>query len=233
MTKAPRAGQVKTRLTPPLTPEEAAVLNICFLRDTTAAISATAAKGRARGIAAYTPVGSEGAFAEILPAHFELVAQRGEDFGVRLNSAVEDLLKLGFESLCLINSDSPTVPQSAYARAVEALANAPDRIVLGPSEDGGYYLIGLNKTHARLFEEIEWSTEKVFAQTMERAKEIGVEVELLPAWYDIDDQATLRRLCRELLGAEATAAGYPATETHGFLANLIAREGRDRIWPNE
>src|SRR6187401_1329042 len=84
MTKAPRAGQVKTRLTPPLTPEEAASLNICFLRDTTASISATASTGRAHGIGAYTPVGSEGAFTEILPGHFELVAQRGDDFGERL-----------------------------------------------------------------------------------------------------------------------------------------------------
>src|SRR3954454_24022032 len=142
MTKAPRAGRVKTRLSPPLSPEEAAALNICFLRDTTSAISTTASAGRARGIGVYTPVGEESAYAQILPAHFELVPQRGDAFGERLIAATEDLLRIGFDSVCLIDSDSPTVPQRAYAQAVEILAQPTDRIVLGPSDDGGYYLIG-------------------------------------------------------------------------------------------
>ena len=82
MTKAPRAGQVKTRLTPPLTPEEAAALNSCFLRDTTSALDETVALGRARGIAVYTPAGTEDDYAEKLPTHFELVLQRGETLDV-------------------------------------------------------------------------------------------------------------------------------------------------------
>ena len=233
MTKAPRAGEVKTRLTPPLTPEEAAALNICFLRDTTAAISATASAGRARGIGAYTPVGAESAFTEILPAHFELVAQRGNDFGERLAFAAEDLFKIGFDSVCLIDSDSPTVPESAYAEAVRILAEPRDSVVLGPSDDGGYYLIGLNKMNRHLFEDIAWSTSSVFVQTMARAKEAEVTVGLLPTWYDVDDRATLRRLCEELLGDATVSNGYAAPETHAFLTSLIAREGRERIWPNK
>ena len=78
MTKAPRAGKVKTRLTPPLTPEESATLNTCFLRDTARAIANTAREGRSRGIAVYLPVGAEETYAEILPAEFELIPQRGE-----------------------------------------------------------------------------------------------------------------------------------------------------------
>lgn len=233
MTKAPRAGKVKTRLTPPLTSEEAAALNICFLRDTTAAISATASEGHARGIGVYTPVGEESAYNEILPAHFELVAQRGDAFGERLIAAAEDLLQVGFHSLCLIDSDSPTVPQRAYSQAVQFLSQPGDRLVIGPSEDGGYYLIGLKKIHRRIFEEIDWSTERVFQQTLERAREIGLPVELLPTWYDVDDRSTLRRLSRELLEGQGSGDGYAAPETHGFLAGLIAREGRERIWPNE
>lgn len=233
MTKAPRAGKVKTRLTPPLTPEEAAALNVCFLRDTTAAISATASEGHARGIAVYTPFGEEAAYAGILPAHFELVPQRGDTFGERLIAAAEDLLKIGFASVCLIDSDSPTVPQQAYSLATRLLLQPGDRIVLGPSDDGGYYLIGLKKLHRRVFEEIDWSTERVFQQTVERAAEIGMAVDLLPPGYDVDDRATLRRLCGELLDGVSTAPGFTAIETHGFLASLIAREGRDRIWPNE
>ncbi|MBA2243131.1 MAG: TIGR04282 family arsenosugar biosynthesis glycosyltransferase [Chthoniobacterales bacterium] len=233
MTKAPRPGEVKTRLTPPLTPEEAAALNICFLRDTTAAISAAVADGRAAGIAAYTPVGAENAWAEILPGHFQLIAQRGDSFGERLVGALDDLLRVGFDSVCLIDSDSPTVPERAYAEAVQLLAQSGDRMVLGPTADGGYYLIGLKRLHRRVFEEIEWSTERVFPQTLERAAEIDLKVELLPDCFDVDDRTTLRRLCDELLGNTPAAGKYSAPETRAFLADLIASEGRDRVWSNE
>src|SRR5438128_5551036 len=85
MTKAPRAGQVKTRLVPPLTPDEAAQLNRCFLRDTAAAISSAAGK-IARGIAAYTPVGAETDYLDILPRDFNLLAQHGNGFDERLTN---------------------------------------------------------------------------------------------------------------------------------------------------
>jgi rSAM/selenodomain-associated transferase 1 len=228
MTKVPRAGKVKTRLTPPLTPDEAAALNVCFLRDTTAAISAAVAAGRARGVAVYTPVGEEAAYAEILPPHFELVPQRGEAFGERLVAAMEDLLRIGFASFCLINSDSPTVPSEAYSQVTRLLLQPGDRIVLGPSDDGGYYLIGMKKLHRRLFEEIDWSTERVFQQTIDRAREIGIPVELLPNGYDIDDRAALRRLCVDLLDKASKPPGL-AMETQAFIASLIEREGRARI----
>ena len=232
MTKVPRAGRVKTRLTPPLTGEEAAALNTCFLRDTAAAIELAAGEGTARGIGVYTPVGEESEYAGILPGSFELIAQRGDLFGERLTNAAEDLFAVGFDAVCLIDSDSPTVPQSAFADAARLLSQHGDRIVFGPSDDGGYYLIGMKKLHRRLFEEIDWSTERVADQTLERAAEIGVEVELLPTWYDVDDRVTLRRLCDELLGDKASA-GFAALETRNFLLNLVEREGRDRIWPNE
>jgi rSAM/selenodomain-associated transferase 1 len=230
MTKAPRPGRVKTRLSPPLTPEEAAALNTCFLRDTTTVIQATASKGGAQGIGVYTPVGEEAAYADILPPEFILVPQRGDAFGERLVLAAGDVLELGFDAVCLIDSDSPTVPQHAYAEAVRLLSQSGDRVVLGPVDDGGYYLIGLKSVHRRVFEDIDWSTERVFNQTVERAKEIGLAVELLPTWYDVDDRTTLHRLCDELLGGKASA-GYHAPETRQFLENVIAREGRERIWP--
>jgi uncharacterized protein len=230
MTKAPRAGNVKTRLSPPLTPEEAAALNICFLRDIAAAIAQTTRDSNALGIAVYTPVGAEHSYCGILPDDFSLVAQRGENFGDRLFLAAEDLFQLGFESLCLINSDSPTVPPHVFQEAVQALANPGDRIVLGPSDDGGYYLIGLKKLHRRVFEEIDWSTEKVLKQTIERAAELQLDVHLLPAWFDVDDRATLQRLCNSL-SQPAPDENAPATKQ--FLEDLMAQGGRERIWPNE
>src|SRR5947199_1554459 len=208
MTKAPKTGRVKTRLVPPLTPEEAAELNKCFLRDTATAISSACSRrpvgdarktARASAIAVYTPVGAELAYNDILPDDFSLLPQRGDKFGERLYFAVEDLFKCGFDSVCLIDSDSPTVPAENFAEAVELLSTSDDRIVLGPSDDGGYYLIGVKKRHGHLFEQIDWSTERVLNQTIERAAEIGLEIKLLPTGYDVDDGASLHRLCNELL----------------------------------
>lgn len=233
ITKAPQAGRVKTRLTPPLSAEEAAALNTCFLRDTAAAISRTSAGGKTQGVAVYTPLGSEAAYAEILPADFILVPQREGDFGERLLKATQDLLQLGFDSVCLIDSDSPTVPETVYARAAAYLSDPQDSVVLGPSDDGGYYLIGLKRAHRRLFEQIDWSTERVLEQTIAAAREIDLPVRLLPTWYDVDDRATLARLCQELFRGNGSAEVAAAPATHQFLARLMEREGRGRIWPNE
>ena len=233
MTKAPQAGRVKTRLTPPLSAEEAAALNTCFLRDTAAAISRTALGGKTLGVAVYTPPGAEAAYAEILPEDFILVPQREGDFGERLLAAAQDLLQLGFDSVCLIDSDSPTVPDAVFSQAAEFLFGHEDAVVLGPSDDGGYYLIGLKKAHRRLFRQIDWSTERVLEQTMAAAREIDLPVRLLPIGYDVDDRATLRRLCQELFGGNGSAAAAAAPSTQEFLAGLLEREGRGRIWPNE
>ena len=230
MTKAPRAGKVKTRLVPPLTPDEAAEINVCFLRDTIFAIQQATRNKRAQGVAVYTPVGAEDAYDGILPSDFFLVPQRGQVFGERLFFAVEDLLRLGFESVCLINSDSPTLPAEVFAEAAEVLARAEDRVVLGPSDDGGYYLIGLRKLHRRIFEEIDWSSEKVLKQTMDRARELHLDVHLLAPWFDVDDRFSLQRLCESLLRPHSKQSA-PATQR--FLEELVAREGRDRVWPNE
>ena len=121
MTKAPRAGQVKTRLTPPLSTEEAAALNICFLRDISAAIGRVG--GNARGIGCFTPVGTEETYRDIFPAEFQLLAQRDGDLSQRLVGATEDLFAVGFTSVCLINSDSPTAPTSVFAEAARLLSS--------------------------------------------------------------------------------------------------------------
>jgi uncharacterized protein len=227
MTKAPRAGTVKTRLQPPLTPAEAAELNICFLRDIAALISE--AGEHSQGVGVFTPACSEKEYEGILPSHFDLIPQRGNGFGERLTNAADDLLHVGFESCCLINSDSPTATAEAFCEAVAQLQGVDDRIVLGPSDDGGYYLIGMRKLNRRLFEEIDWSTERVFAQTDERAREIGLKVQVLPKSYDVDDGATLWRLCLELLGKNSRGDIAPVTTK--FLAELTAREGWERLCP--
>lgn len=225
MAKAPRAGKVKTRLQPPLSADEAAALNVCFLRDTAENIACVAREGGAAGLICYTPVRDESAFDGLLPDEFALIAQRGDGFGERLHAAAEDILSCGFTAVCLIDSDSPTLPASALRSAVEELAKPGDRVVLGGSDDGGYYLIGLKQAHRCVFERITWSTASVYSETVERAREAGLEMVELPKWYDVDDAATLATLERELLLDErppfAGVAGYNAEHTRAFLAERL------------
>ena len=218
MAKAPRAGKVKTRLSPPLTLTETAALNICFLRDTGTSLASLSGSAP---MVCYTPVGEESAFDDLFPGNFSLIPQRGEAFGERLFAAAKDILACGYGAVCLIDSDSPTVPKTAFVQAVQALARPGDRVVLGPSHDGGYYLIGLKVAHAEPFQAISWSTEHVAEQTRQRCVEAGLEVVELPLWYDVDDAATLAILEAELLQGKlpafAVADGSEAKATKQFL----------------
>jgi rSAM/selenodomain-associated transferase 1 len=227
MTKAPVEGRVKTRLSPPLTATEAAILNRCFLQDTATEI-AGAGEGT-WGIGCYTPIGTEDIFSGLFPASFALLPQQNGDFGERLRGALGDLFSIGFASVCLIASDSPTVSRSIYAQAARLLSQPDGGLVLGPSRDGGYYLIGMKQLHARLFEDIAWSGNEVFTQTMARAAELQLPVQLLPLAFDVDDRSSLQQLCNELLGRPVPSQS--AAVTTAFLQDLISREGRDRIWP--
>src|ERR1051325_2921012 len=228
MAKAPLVGEVKTRLVPPLTAPQAAALSTCFLRDMAANIECIT---KASGLVVYTPAGSESAFAGVVPESFELLVQRGPSLGDRLYNATDDLLRQGYGAVCLINSDSPTLPQSILIRAIELLAIDGDRVVLGPAEDGGYYLIGLKHAHRNLFNGIAWSTSDVLADTRQRAAEINLPVELLPPWYDVDDAETLNQLCEELFFTSSLNEAYPAPHTRAFLQAIIKSEGLQRICP--
>jgi rSAM/selenodomain-associated transferase 1 len=231
MAKAPLAGEVKTRLVPPLTAPEAAELNMCFLRDMAANIESVSETAAASGLVVYTPAGAESAFDRVLPAGFKLLVQRGPSLGERLCNATGDLLEQGYGAVCLINSDSPTLPQSILIRAMELLARDGDRVVLGGADDGGYYLIGLKHAHQHLFKGIAWSTPDVLTRTKERAAEIELPVEMLPSWYDVDDAETLSRLCEDLFFTKSSDAAYPAPHTRAFLDSIIKAEGLDRICP--
>lgn len=223
MAKAPRPGRVKTRLAPPLTLDQSAALNICFLRDTTANIAEICADAPADGLISYTPVGDEALFDGILPDTFALIAQRGDGFGERLLAAATDILALGYGAVCLIDSDSPTVPAAAFEQAVSALNQPGDRVVLGPSNDGGYYLIGLKHPHPEPFANIAWSTGAVYAETVAAIHAAHLPLVELPIWYDVDDAATLLILQHELLHAApppfTAIPGYLAPYTAAFLAD--------------
>ena len=226
MAKAPRVGKVKTRLAPALGFEGSAAINVCFLKDTARNIAGVSG---AVGLVCYTPVGDEAMFDHLLPRGFAMIAQREGDFGERLLRAAEDILSCGFAAVCLIDSDSPTMPTVALEMAVAELMREGDRVVCGASEDGGYYLIGMKRAHAEAFARIAWSTGSVYAETVERCAGASLELVELPVWYDVDDGATLAVLERELMGGErpsfAEVDGFDARETRVFLVERIAASG--------
>src|SRR5207248_3267443 len=163
-------------------------------------------------------------FDTLLPDGFALIPQRGDGFDERLLATAEDLLASGYGSVCLIDSDSPTVPTAAFQQAVAELAKPGDRIILGPAHDGGYYLIGLKRAHPELFANITWSTSSVFAETIAAAQAANLETVILPLWYDVDDAATLDILTAELLHNTpppfTAIPGYHAEHTRNFLGKL-------------
>lgn len=218
MAKAPRPGEVKTRLAPPLSPGEAAALSAAFIRDIAANIVAAAADAAIDGYVAFAPPGSEAALAPLLPAGIGLLPSRRIGLAASLLDAASELLAAGYGAACLVNADSPTLPTEMLSAAARALLTPGDRLVLGPCDDGGYYLIGMKAARRRLFEDIAWSTELVFRQTVERAAELGLAVTNLPLWYDVDDVASLRRLLAEL--DEEPGRAYPAPYTRAAVRAL-------------
>lgn len=207
--KTPTPGRSKTRLSPPLLPEECAEISACFIHDLAATIGGLVDGGGVTGGAVYTPVGSEAQLRGLLPAGFQLVLQGEGDLGARLHKGIVDLLAAGHAGAIIVNSDSPTLPRAILEDAVAALRRG-DPMVISPAIDGGYTLIGLTRPHPRLFEDIPWSTDVVFALTLERAREIGLPATILDPWYDIDDATSYALLEAELAGERPGFTAAPA-----------------------
>jgi uncharacterized protein len=193
--KAPQPGTAKTRLQSFLSANDATELYRCFLKDTLALIDSVPGVDP---VISYTPEGAEPYFEGIVRSHHRMLPQRGADFGERLCNALEDLLDDGYHCVAIMDSDSPTLPSRYLRLAFELLGRPGRRTVLGPALDGGYYLIGLNSRQPRLFQDITWSTSRVLEETIARARQSHLKVELLPEWYDIDDREGFLQLLNEL-----------------------------------
>ena len=131
--KTPMAGKSKTRLSPPLRPEECAALSACFIRDLSRTIQALADDGDVAGYAVYTPLGTEPALRQLLPPQFALTLQSEGDFSERLLRGIVDLLADGHQGAILVNSDSPTLPKSILREAVDAVRSG-DNVTLSPAQ---------------------------------------------------------------------------------------------------
>jgi rSAM/selenodomain-associated transferase 1 len=217
MAKAPRVGAVKTRLCPPLRAAEAAELARCFLLDAVERVRAVAG---ARPILAYSPAEARSDFERMGP-DFVLISQQGCDVGERQGRLLEEILALGHEAAIVIGTDSPTLPRECLDEAVGLVMSPDVDLVLGPCEDGGYYLIGLRAPWPALFEDMPWSTSGVLSRTLDRALGLGLRVACLPTWFDVDTGIDLDRL-RADLGA---APGPLPRHTREFLARRIFPAG--------
>jgi rSAM/selenodomain-associated transferase 1 len=206
MAKRPTPGRTKTRLVPPLTLDQAAALYENFLRDT---LNLARQVTDVQPVVAFTPAGARAYFASLAP-DFDTIQQKGVDLGARLDNALTHHLDLGYQRVVMINSDGPTIPLAYLADAFERLRGEAD-VVLGPADDGGYYLIGLKQPAPRLLREVRMSTPHVTTDTLALALEERLRVALLPNWYDVDNAKSLVRLAVELRDAPPEIAPHTRT----------------------
>jgi rSAM/selenodomain-associated transferase 1 len=194
MAKRPSPGHTKSRLTPPFSAADAAALYECFLRDV---LDLARAVPDVTPFIAYSPPDSENYFRELAP-DLGRVPQIGNTLGDRLDYVLSFCLEAGFKTVAAINSDSPTLPVSHLEQAFQCLAEKDTDVVLGPCEDGGYYLIGWKEPQPALVREVEMSTRHVLQDTLDLAALHNLQVSLTPTWYDIDNIDDLERLAGEL-----------------------------------
>ena len=218
MAKAPVAGRVKTRLVPPLSPEEAAQFYGSLLLDLLESLSSFR---EADMFVAFTPVEAAIFFKETCPANFMCFPQSGGELGEKMELVFQDLFNRGYRKIVLIGSDLPVFPSRFLRNTFRELEKAGyNRIVLGPSRDGGYYLIGMNHPTPEIFRGIPWSARGVLSVTIQKLRDLGMKPYTLPPWFDIDTLEDLHHL--------AGLKSAPHSQQHAckFLEGLAAEKLR-------
>lgn len=216
MARAPSDDRGKTRLVRALGIDDGADLRRAILLDTLEAIRPV---GLADRIALFTPDDARSEFAELGADVAHLMPQRGETLSQRLEYGFADLFALGYDAVALIGSDLPTLPASHVDQGIEALMRHADPLVLGPTDDGGYYFIGLRRPHPELFQGVPWSTAGVLDTTCAIAAREALSITLIPSWYDVDTVPDLER---------ALGAGDASLPSSGGARHLQAWATRRR-----
>ena len=211
MAKAPLAGQVKTRLLPMLTPEQAAELAKALLVDQLHHVGELDSVDH---YLAFAPAKARPLMAQLTPPIFSLFPQEGANLGARMRSVFEKLFRADYRNVVLIGGDLAAVPLNFFAQAYRFLESREHRVALGPSGDGGYYLIGCNQPTPELFSDMRWSHGAVLTQTLARLKRLKIAHDLLPAWFDVDTPEDVRALRGALNGAPLADA---MPQTANFL----------------
>jgi len=209
--KCPLPGMVKTRLVPPLSPEQAADLYGCMMSDVMAKVELLP------DIAFYLFYGDGDRAREYFARSgrdLTFLPQQGWDLGERMAEALRLVFAMGHGAAVVIGTDSPDLPLSFIEEAFDRLERGKHGAVFGPAEDGGYYLAGMTRLHRELFRDIPWSSGEVLQETLKRGVEAGIAVSLLPIWHDVDRAADLER-------PELLAEGNGAPLTREFVAKWL------------
>lgn len=208
--KVPRSGSVKTRLTPVLTSSEAARLYEAFLRDALQLYTQLTVDVRLY-LAPPIPCGG----LTDIPERVTLHEQEGGGLGERMKNAIRETFQDGYECVSIVGTDHPTLPRSFIRQSFVAL-EAPRSICIGPSEDGGFYLLGMSSFYPQLFEGMTYSHDDVFSDTLTRVATTDARLMVLPKWYDVDTPATLKRMVKDLVETET----IPAPHTREVVSQL-------------
>lgn len=209
--KAPVAGEVKTRLCPPLTPDQAARVAAALLLDV------AAAAGRTGHEVWCVHAGPPASLARLLPG-VPLLAQRGDGLAQRLANAQGDLHADGYDRVVLVGADCPTLSTGDLEAALRLLGTAD--VVLGPAEDGGYTLLATSAPEPGLFDGVAMGTSQVLAQTVAQAGLLGLSVALTGRRYDVDTAADVRAAHR---AGQLDAAPCTLAACAPLLASAMSR----------
>ena len=210
--KCPTPGKVKTRLTPQLDPVDAAKLYKAFIVDIVNNIYRLKCK---KLTIAYTPIDAEKVFRKLIGKSANYLPQKGKNLGERMKNAFKQSFVEGAKRVVIIGTDSPTLPIPYVQKAFNMLKKVP--IVIGPTFDGGYYLIGLSEPNDDVFDDIRWSTSRVFSQTLTRVKDMNRKLYILPPWYDVDTSSDLEFLKSHLLAMRLSGMTEIPDKTAQFL----------------
>lgn len=189
-------GQVKSRLAAGIGAVAAARIYRAFLETLLVRFQGVAQ----RCVLAFTPEGRRPAFDRLITSAWELEPQRGDDLGKRMERYFRQAFQRGAQRVVLIGSDSPTLPRPFVETAFQRLADHD--VVLGPSHDGGYYLIGAAGGVPAIFDNVAWGSDRVWSQTLAHLEADGSDYAVLPEWYDVDERDDLERLRRELAASD-------------------------------
>lgn len=212
--KQPIPGRVKTRLAPATSPEWAAALGEAFLLDALDSCQSFAG----RRVLVFDPPEAQEYFDRITVGRYALVPQASGDLGARLVALMQSEFAGGSAAVVVAGTDSPTLPMARILQAVDELKRAD--VVLGPTMDGGYYLVGCTRLLPELFTGIAWSTNRVFGDTVAQVAETGSKLALLPPWYDVDTLDDVRMLHGHLAAMRLAGIERLPLRTDALLRQL-------------
>ena len=213
--RQPVPGQVKTRLSPPLSTEEAAELYRCMLEDILARTESLAGLER---YLFFEGGDDEAAYFARTSPGMARFPQEGDDLGARMAAAFHRVFADGHGIAVIIGTDSPDLPVTYIQDACELLQQGNIDVVFGPCDDGGYYLLGMGRLYGGLFRDITWSSGRVLRESLHRAADEKLRAALLPGWHDVDRP-------EDLLRPELLDMNNGAPRTREFICRWLEQGG--------